>query len=354
MISQLSPRVRREQDLAVITAALWSKPFVPHRLFRNAHAQTLLGYFHPRRFNLRFFAAGEARLFAVAPNVQIKAYCHWQTGYLRRANPILVLVHGLEGSSDSVYILSVASNAFKAGFNVLRLNLRTCGGTEHLTTTLYHSGMSGDLRAVINELIELDKLTQIFIAGFSLGGNLSLKLIGEWGANVPPQLRGVAAVSPSIDLAACAAAIEQPANRIYNNRFITSLKKKMRRLQKLYPALYDLKQLASVRTVRDFDRHYTAIYNGFNDVEDYYAQSSALQFIEQIRLPTLVIQAQDDPFVPFDAFRSDAFKNNPLVTLLAPEKGGHVGFISAQKGKNRFWAENRLLEFFRLLADNKN
>jgi predicted alpha/beta-fold hydrolase len=343
--------------LSEIARSLNSKPFRPHRLFRGRNAQTIAAYAYPRRFGLRrFLCFDQTRLFEVEPNVKLVAHCRWQTNDLseRQLSPTLVLVHGLEGSSDSVYVLGTAAKAFKAGFNVVRLNLRTCGGTEHLTNTLYHSGLSGDLRQVIDELIERDKLKNIFLAGFSLGGNMSLKLAGEWSANAPDELRGVCAVSPSIDLAACARSIEQPSNRLYNERFVSSLKNRMRRVQKLNPERYDVNGIELVRTIREFDSHVTARYGGFRDVADYYARSSSLPLIKQIRVPTLIIQAQDDPFIPFDSFLDPSLTENPFVILLAPKHGGHVGFLTkagSAKGEDRFWAENRLVEFCRMLSN---
>lgn len=336
----------RAENLSAIKARLAAKPFRPHRLFANNHAQTIMAFLYPRRRAFRSSQADEARLFELEPNVRILAHCRWQTGN-KRDFPTLVLVHGLEGSSESIYMLGTADKAFRAGFNTVRLNIRTCGGTEHLTETLYHSGLSGDLRAVITELIECDKLNSIYLAGFSLGGNMSLKLAGEWGDNAPPAFRGVSAVSPSVDLAACADLIEKRSNVIYQQRFLKALKERMQRVARLYPERYSLDKLAQTRTIREFDRHFTAVHWGFRDEKDYYARCSAFPLIEKIRIPTLIIHAQDDPFVPFEPFRKIRLDANPFVTLLAPERGGHVGFL-ARNGKNEdlFWAENRLVEFF--------
>ena len=145
--------------------------FKPHPLFKNGHAQTIVAYAWPRYFATTGESI-EERLFDLEPDVRLLAYCHWQTD--RVMHPTLLLVHGLEGSSNSKYMLGTAEKAFRTGFNVIRLNLRTCGGTEHLTPTLYHSGMTGDLRAVVRELIERDHLRSIFLAGFSMGGNMVL------------------------------------------------------------------------------------------------------------------------------------------------------------------------------------
>jgi predicted alpha/beta-fold hydrolase len=338
-------------DLSEIARALEAEPFRPHRLFRGGHAQTLFAYAFPRsRRLLRSAQTDEARLFEVEPGVRVLVRCRWQTH--RESAPTLLLVHGLEGSSESVYMLGAADKAYRAGFNALRMNIRTCGGTEHLAPTLYHSGMTQDLAAIITELSTRDGLNEIYLAGFSLGGNQCLKLAGETGDAAPRALHGVAAVSPSLDLLACATAISRRSNALYNQSFVASLKKRMRRAAALYPERYDARRLKDVRTVREFDEIYTAPHGGFRDADDYYTRSSALQFVASIRVPTLIIHADDDPFVPFESFRHPSLGENPCVVFLAPRHGGHVGFVGdAARGEDRFWAENRVVQFCRLLHE---
>jgi len=325
---------------------------VPQRLWRGGHRQTIASYLSRRhRHLLREFASDEARYFQTEPGVQVLAHCHWQEQ--RTNHPTLVLVHGLEGSSSSVYMLGTESKAHAAGFNVVRLNMRNCGATEHLTPTLYNSGLTGDLRFVLDELMERDGLSRFYCAGFSMGGNVVLKLAGEFGSDAPSSLAGFCAVSPSLDLAACARRIEHPSNRLYQSRFVRSLRRRMRYKHKLFPETYDIKNLRRIRTVRDFDENFTAPHFGYADASDYYARASALRFIAAIRLPTLIITAQDDPFVPFASFTNEAISDNPHVHLLAPSHGGHVGFIAshAETGGDRFWAEHRIIEFCRLIDD---
>jgi predicted alpha/beta-fold hydrolase len=338
-------------DLEEVARALREKPFHPHALFRGGHAQTLVGYAHARKRILRESEHDEARIFDVEPEVRVLARCRWQSN--RRESPTLVLVHGLEGSSESRYMIGTADKAYRAGFNTLRTNIRTCGDTQHLAPTLYHSGLTIDLRAIVKELTTRDHLEEIYLAGFSLGGNQCLKLAGELGADAPPELRGVSAVSPSLDLASCAAAIERRANWLYNQRFVVALKQRMKRAVELYPERYDAGALRQVRTIRDFDELYTAPHAGFRDADDYYARSSALQFVERIRVPTLIIHAQDDPFVPYESFRHPSLQANPCVVLLAPARGGHVGFVADARrgGEDRFWAENRVVDFCRRLHE---
>lgn len=319
-------------------------------MFQSGHAQTLLGFMWPRRRNLRSHIRDEARLFEVEPGVRLLAHCRWQEE--RATRPTLVLLHGLEGSSNSVYILGSAHLAHRAGFNVVRVNMRNCGATEHLTPTLYHSGMSGDIRAIVGELVERDRLARIFVAGFSMGGNVVLKMAGELGADAPGGLLGVCAVSPSLNLGECADRIAAPSNWLYHRTFMKSLRRRVRYKKQLYPALYDTTDLHRVRTIREFDNRYTSVHGGFADAEDYYAHCSSLSRIEQIRTPTLIIHAQDDPLVPFASFNHPSLAANPFIISLLPSHGGHVAFVAdGTDPQERFWAESRLVEFCRLLSE---
>jgi uncharacterized protein len=301
---------------------------------------TLASAFWPRKF---------PKLPAsVRPGSRILAKCHWQPE--PQLHPTLVLLHGLEGSSESGYMLGAADKAFRAGLNVLRVNQRNCGGTANLTPLLYNSGLSGDMRAVVNELIDRDGLQEIFTAGSSMGGNIMLKMAGEFGDAAPAQLKGVIGICPAIDLSACADDLAKFRNLIYSRHFVSSLKQSMKLKAAMYPGMYSLEGLNRVRTVRQFDDVITARYCGFRDAEDYYYRASALRVIAAIRVPTLIMTAQDDPFVPFATFQNGTFAANPNVTLIAPKHGGHCAFISRERGEERFWAEARLVEFCKSLS----
>ncbi len=318
--------------------------FQPHPLLRNPHLMTLAAAFWPRRFS-RLRPPTE-RLFKVEPGTRILAKCHWQAEPQR--HPTIVLVHGLEGSSESLYMLGIAEKAFAAGFNALRLSQRNCGGTERLTPTLYNSGLSGDCRAVLAELTDpsgRDALPEVFFAGYSMGGNLVLKMAGELADRAPAQLRGVCAVNPGIDLAACADAIALPQNFLYEWNFLHGLKRRMRSKARLFPGRYSLDGLGRVRTLREFDDAFTAPSFGYRDADDYYYRASALRVVAAIRAPTLILTAQDDPFVSFAAFRDPGVAGNPQITLVAPSCAGHCAFISRNAGDERFWAEARVVEF---------
>src|SRR5215472_3010150 len=314
--------------------------FEPHLLLRGPHAQTLLCAFLPRRFPR--LPRGVSREFETEPGTRIRGECHWQAAPKER--PTLVLVHGLEGSCESGYMLGLSEKAYAAGWNALRLNQRNCGGTESLTPTLYNSGLSCDYRAVLTELIERDRLNEIFFAGYSMGGNLVLKMAGEFADAVPPQLRGVAGICPCIDLARCADALSRPANFLYEAHFVRNLKRRMRCKARLFPGRFNLQPLARVRTVREFDDTFTAKYCGFRDAADYYERSSALRVASGIRVPSLILTSQDDPFVPFDTFSDPAVTNNHHIRVVAPERGGHCAFISRHAGGERFWAEARVMD----------
>jgi predicted alpha/beta-fold hydrolase len=279
-------------------------------------------------------------------------HCRWQQN--RRDHATVLIWHGMEGSTNSIYMIATADKAFRAGFNVVRVNFRNCGGTEHLTPTLYHGGLSSDLRVVVNQLIENDGLTRIFLLGFSLGGNMVLKLAGEYGEDAPAGVIAACAVSPSVDLRASAELILSRRNWLYHKQFVFSLKNRIRLKQKLFPDLYDLSQLPRIRTLREFDEEYTSRAGGFKNADDYYHRASSIRVVAGIRIPTLIIHAQDDPFIPFAPLRDAIFSENPYILLIATDRGGHVAFISSMNAnEDRFWAENRAVEFFRLANSNE-
>jgi predicted alpha/beta-fold hydrolase len=334
--------------LAQIARDFKTKPFVPHRLLKHADAQTIGAYLWPRRFRSGDRTGDEERLFEVEPGSQVLARCRWQPD--RAEQPTLVMWHGMEGSTASSYMLTTADKMFRAGFNVVRVNFRNCGGTEHLSPTIYHGGLTGDLRAVIAELIARDHLARLFVAGFSLGGNMVLKLAGEYGESPPTELKAICAVSPSIDLRASTSLIARRRNWIYQQNFLKSLKNRIKVKEKLFPARYDSSGLRGIRSVEQFDNHYVAPLFGFADANDYYAQASSRPFIGRIRIPTLIIHAEDDPFIPFEPMRDPSIAANPYVLLIATKRGGHVAFLSANSGEERFWAESRLVEFFKWIA----
>jgi hypothetical protein len=228
----------------------------------------------------------------------------------------------------------------------VRLNQRNCGGTEHLSAGLFHSGLTADARHVIDELTTVDGVRSVSVAGYSLGGNLALKLAGEYGSNPPPALRAVAAVSPILEISECVRALERPGNVLYEWNFVRDLKRRIRRKDKFRPGAFDLSQLGRVRTVRDFDEAYTAPHFGFHDAEDYYHRASAMRVVNRIQIPALVITSEDDPFVPPGPFRDPQVTNNPHITLHLCAHGGHCGFVGPRRGDDDgYWAEGAIVDF---------
>jgi uncharacterized protein len=200
----------------------------------------------------------------------------------------------------------------------------------------------------VHELTHVDGLPAIGVAGYSLGGNLALKLAGEYGAHAPETFIGAAAVSPIIEISLCTQALERPENWLYEWNFVRDLKRRMRRKNQCNPGLYDLSKLSAVKTVREFDETYTAPYFGFRNAEDYYHRASAMRVIDRIRVPTLIITAEDDPFVPSAPFHDPTVTGNPHIDLRISTHGGHCGFVGDKAAdSDGYWAEDRIVEAIR-------
>jgi hypothetical protein len=319
--------------------------FVPRRGLRNGHAQTVAGNFMKRTNSL---PEPEERLFAIEDDVQILCHCHWQQERKKRLT--LMIVHGLEGSSNSGYVIGTSIRAWQRGWNVVRMNIRGCGGTEHLSSTLYHSGLSRDVEKLVRRMIEDDGLERVALAGFSMGGNQVLRAVGLWGTNAPQELVGAAAVSPACDLGISSDRIHEARNAIYEWWFLLSLRRSFRRKSSLWPGKYDTTLLRHVHSVRDFDEHITARYMGFTGAEDYYDKASSSHVLDQIAVPTLVIHADDDPFVVISDDSQRKLEANPNIRFLHTRHGGHCAFIEKAGGDHDGrWAERKVVEFLAAL-----
>jgi predicted alpha/beta-fold hydrolase len=304
---------------------------------------TLYSWGNPRYFPT--LPRASRRYFDVDADSRVAADCHWQPRAWE--HPTLIALHGLNGSSGAHYMRGLAAKAFGCGLNVVRLNQRNCGDTERLSVGLFHSGLTADAAHVVHELTEIDGLPAIAVAGYSLGGNVALKLAAEYGAHPPRTLRAVAAVSPIIEIGECVRALERPGNALYQWNFVRDLKRRIRRKERLRPGLFDLGRLAAVRTVRQFDDVYTAPYFGFRSAEDYYYRASSLRIMDRISVPALVITAEDDPFVPSQPFHDPKLTGNPHIDLRICEHGGHCGFVgpASSGGDDGYWAENQIVKF---------
>jgi predicted alpha/beta-fold hydrolase len=323
-------------------------PFRARRWLRGGHVQTIASFLLPRKVPL---PAAEERLVEVVPGIKVRGWCYWQTD--RVAALTVIVVHGLEGSSDSQYMRGIARNGLAAGMNVVLMNQRNCGGMDHFAPTLYNSSLSGDVAAVVRNVLENDGIKRFALIGFSMGGNLVLKLAGEWGCEGPPEFRAVAAVCPSMDLAASADALHEPANRIYEYYFLMQLFKRLRRKARLFPADFDASRLRGISTLRMFDDRITAHYCGFTGADDYYARAAASNVIDRVAVPTLIIHAANDPFIRMQPETLRRVAANPNITYVETEEGGHCAFLGERNGNaagDGRWAEREVVEFVRQFA----
>jgi predicted alpha/beta-fold hydrolase len=307
------------------------QPFRP--LVANNHFLTLAGNFWPRRLDTERYPV-ESKLYATEPGVQVLVQSQRPPGEARGE---IILAHGLEGSGESGYMRSLSQAGLEAGFAMHRFHMRSCGGTAHLCPTLYHAGLTADLLSILEQFRKQGR-PPAYLAGFSLGGNMVLKLTGELGQGADSLIAGVCAVSTPIDLAACVTRMGKIDNRIYERRFVRRMCERL-----IATGRYKPSDFLGLRSLFDIDDKITAPSFGFRGAPHYYETQSSNQFLERIRVPTLVIQAQDDTFIPFEIFRHPAFEANPCLKLVTPDCGGHLGFIS--RGKPRFWLDGVLIEW---------
>lgn len=343
----------------VCDTAITQEPrFVPRRFLRNGHLQTLAGNFLPRKYTL---PEPEPLLVEVEGPVagysssQVLCHCHWQPEEVRRERLTVVLIHGLEGSSYSQYVVGNTARALAAGWNVVRMNMRSCGGADHLSPTIYHSGRSGDVARVLERILNEHRLKSVALVGYSMGGNMALKLLGEYGVAPPPQLKAVVGISPLMDLTPSSAALHEPANRIYEWHFVRRLRRRLRYKSQLFPRLYPAELAGRLRTMRDFDNHVVARYGGFRDADDYYVSVASSQYAAEFRVPTLILHSLDDPFIRMLPGTRTALIANPHVTFVETQHGGHCAFLSPADRDRKaaetpsttdgYWAEHLLLRY---------
>ncbi len=366
--------MRDASELLVETASNFAgtPQFLPRRFLRNGHLQTLVGNFLPRQYVLpepeahiiqvdagdasapygdcRAPDSGAANRLAQA-QIDVRSHgashvlchCHWQANAGER--PTVLLVHGLEGSTRSQYMLGNSARAWAAGCNVVRMNMRNCGGTEDLSPTLYHSGLSGDVAAVMRTLAAEKGLRAFALIGYSMGGNLVLKLAGEVSVGAPQYLKAVVGVSPVMDLAVSADALHNVSNRVYEWKFLVGLRRRFRRKAELFPAIYSTKGLERIATLRQFDDQITARYSGFRGADDYYDRASSSHWASQIAVPALIVHALDDPFIRMLPSTRAALLGNPRVRLVETAHGGHCAFLAPAVEYDGYWAERILLDF---------
>jgi uncharacterized protein len=318
------------------------EPFVPRRWLSGGHIQTLASFLINRHIRL---TPSERRLIEVEGGVETLCHCHWQPE--RQATLTVIIVHGFEGSTESQYMRGIAAKGIAAGMNVIRMNQRNCGGTDCLAPVLYHSGLSQDVAAVAQNLIDQDGISRFAIVGYSMGGNLILKLAGEWGANLPKQFRAAAAVCPAMDLAASSDALHLPSNRVYEQYFLWQVRRRLRAKAKHFPGTFDLSRLQGISSLRQFDDKITAYYCGFTGAVDYYSSAAASNVVERITVPTLILHAANDPFIRILPETRKKILSNCHIRFVETDDGGHCSFIAAANGYDGFWAEQQIINFLK-------
>lgn len=254
---------------------------------------------------------------------------------------LVIISHGLEGSSDRAYVKGMAKALHDNGFDVVAWNFRGCSGEINRQLRFYHSGATEDLHTVVEHVLSVANYTSLFFVGFSLGGNLTLKYLGE--REVDHRIRKAVVFSVPMDLKSSCEKISQPGNIIYSNRFVRSLKKKVLMKGRKREDL-DTSKLRSIRTLTQFDDCYTAPLHGFRNADEYYEHCSSIRFVHKIRTPTLIINTRNDPFLSAECFPAASLESHPYVRLEVLSRGGHVGFTQFNKN-GLYWSEQRALEF---------
>jgi predicted alpha/beta-fold hydrolase len=263
----------------------------------------------------------------------------------RQSDGLVILCHGLEGSTNASYMKGMARAFSRTGWDVLGINFRGCSGVPNRRLRSYHSGATDDLITVLQHVRRLSHYRTIGLIGFSLGGNLVLKYLGERGADMASSIRWAAAVSVPCDLKAGAIAMARPACRIYMIRFLGTLCAKARQKAVKYNSWLKPEHFRGLRTFREFDDRYTAPAHGFKDAEEYWRRCSSLFWLNRIRIPTLLINARNDPFLTPACYPVVQARRSAWLHLEIPVSGGHVGFIPANQMQGDFWHEQRILNF---------
>jgi len=321
------------------TAAEFHPPAWP----KGGMGQTIWANYAPRPTALRrLHATSRSEVLATPDGDHIRA--HWNDGPKPGA-PILVLLHGLTGCAQSSQVLGLAEKGLAAGFAIVRVDLRNALG-ETPSVGVGHAGRSEDINTILDHVTTHAPGRAVALIGYSLGGNVALKALGEMADRPRPELAAAVTISVPIDLSAACTAIDAADNWMFRRYFVTRLKRIVERRRREGRGEYGRIDLREVESIREFDGCLVAPLCGFDSAEDYYRHSIALRVIGDIRVPTLLIQAVDDPFIPFAAYENSSIDANPAVSLLATRHGGHAGFW-ARRGadSDRFWAEHRAVEF---------
>ena len=325
---------------------LLGRPFLPHPAMLNSHLQTIGAAFAKRHF--RWGAPDTGTLVLKLPG---QASIRAEACFARSGAPTLLAIHGVGGSSQSPYMQGFLHKAHLQGWNAILLNLYDLNLTEG-EPVIFHSGSSRELEGVISGVMDLEQCGDLILVAVSMGGNMLLKLLGEWGKDIPEQVRAAAVISPLVDLLASWNTLDRLTNRHYRWHLVQGLKNVIRKREHALAQHIDVRGIRKIKTIREFDESFTAVLGGFDDAFDYYRQTSASPWLDKIRIPTFVVHSRQDPILPWQPLMTPGLLRNPHVLLWLLQQGGHVGFIEGEHvDVDRHWAENRVIDFVRLWID---
>lgn len=329
--------------------ALREHPFKPHPLLLSGHLQTIVSSQLIRKFPWGW-QHSEKSFLDLRDGARIRMMTVWRP----EAPNTLVALHGMGGSSDSLYMQAFSHKAFREGWNSILLNLYD-ENTRSPRPRVFHAGVSEELDEILHSLRFRLNLGNILLVGVSMGGNILLKLLGEWGENVPLEVKAAATISPLVDLTVSWQTLERPSNFIYQRYFMRRLKELVRDRSECISQLIDMGAFERARTIREFDECFTAPLSGFSGAFDYYRRASALPHLGKIRVPTLLLHSRDDPLLPWEPFSRPEIQANPWLFPVLLGSGGHAAFVerSSRGDIDRCWAENRVIDFFRCAIQAK-
>ncbi len=319
--------------MPLIVRSTYAPPF----WLRGGHLQTI----HPAVFRRVPWVTRERERIETSDGDFLDL--DWERSH--RADRVAILAHGLEGNSRDTYMQGMAAALVRAGWNVVAWNCRGCSGEGNRLLRSYHSGATEDLAAVVEHVLRDRRYRRAALIGFSLGGNITLKYAGDFGAAIDPRVDRVVAFSVPCDLASASRALESRTNRIYMDRFMTNLRAKIRAKMQIFPGELSDARLDAMRTFREFDGAYTAPLHGYRDAEDYWARASSKPVLGRIAIPALLVNARNDPFLPPECFPGEAASGSAYFHLEAPREGGHIGFVPAGASGGEYWSEKRAVEF---------
>lgn len=340
-MSELNGSLSRQ--LLFFRETLHRRPFVARRILSHPHLQTMVAALARRSFP---WAQCSPRTVDLQVEGRFTVRMEYQLS--RVGAPTLLAVHGVGGSSRSPYMQAFLHKASREGWNALLLNLydRNLGGDKPV---IFHSGSSSELGAVIRRVLEMEEFGDLFLVAVSMGGNILLKLLGEWGSEAPGRIRAAAMLSPLVDLMSSWNTLDRPGNRHYRRHFVGGLKQIVRVRESILGQHIDVRSIRQVKTIREFDEIFTTVLGGFENAFDYYRTCSAQPWLNRVRIPTLIIHSRRDPILPWEPLTSAGVRENPDILCWLPLQGGHVGFIEQDSGEDpdRYWAENRIIDFGR-------